>query len=561
MNSLLKIENLSIQFPGNKVSNDAVNNINFHIDKDETLAIIGESGSGKSVTALSLLRLLPKNAIVKGAMLWSKDDNTVDLARLSESEINQFRGRKIGMIFQEPMTALNPLMTCGKQVMENLKTHKGIAGKTAYEKTIELFSLTELPDPKLIFNKYPHQVSGGQKQRVMIAMAVSSDPHLLIADEPTTALDVITQKSILSLLKKLQCEMKISILLITHDLALAKAVANRIIVMHRGCIVESGSSKEVLTTPVHAYTKSLIDCRIKTGSKGKGLSAISEIMIDNEKAKEAIKLKDSKTTEPKAIKVEVKNLTVSYSLKKNIWGRVIESQKAVDNVSFLLKNNETLGLVGGSGCGKTTIGKVMLNLIKPTSGEVRILNHSEFTGNQKISGNTRARTIQMIFQDPYNSLNPRISIGEAIAEPIRTIGHHPSKNSKDRVNELLESVGLKPDHYGRYPHEFSGGQRQRICIARALALEPSILVFDESLSALDVSVQAQMLNLIDELKSRFHFSSLFIAHDLNIVYHVSDRIIVMKDGKIVEEGAAENVFFNPQHEYTKALISAIPDFL
>ncbi len=558
---LLQFKNFSIQFSKNDISFDAVRNISFEIQKNNITAIVGESGSGKSVTAMSVLKLLPEYAKVSGNILFSEDGTTqMDIRNLEKKNINSIRGNKIGMVFQEPMTSLNPLMTCGNQVMEAIIQHKKLSKTEAKKRTIELFKKVELPNPDLIFKRYAHQISGGQKQRVMIAMAISCDPLLLIADEPTTALDVIVQKNIMALLKKLQQQNNMAVLLITHDLGLVADYADDLIVFYKGEIVESGMAVDILSNPSHAYTKGLISCRPSLGSKGKKLpvledflsSTSSKIINDNSTTFES---KKEIAAQPI---LSVENLEVLFPATKNIWGKTKTFHKALDDISFKVMQNEILGIVGESGSGKTTLGKAILQLIKPNSGNI-FLKGKDITQLYAKNVQTARKELQIVFQDPYGSLNPRLTIGDAITEPMKVHNlHHNDKSRKEKAMELLKQVKLEDKHFKRYPHQFSGGQRQRICIARALALEPSFLIFDESVSALDVSVQAQILNLINELKASLNFTSIFISHDLSVVHYISDRILVMKNGKIVEDGSADTIISRPIHDYTKQLISAIP---
>ncbi len=563
MYPLLQIKDLQIAFAQDKGTEKAVNKSSFVINKGKLVAIVGESGSGKSVTALSLLQLLPRQAITSGDILFSADGTQqVNLACLSEKEIKKIRGNSIAMIFQEPMTSLNPVYNCGDQVMEAMMQHKKTTKNEARQKTIELFKQVSLPDPTGMLKRFPHQLSGGQKQRVMIAMAMSCRPRLLIADEPTTALDVRVQKSILQLIKNLQQELQLAVMFITHDLALVAEVADEIIVMLKGEIVEQGIANDILKTPQHPYTKALLACKPTAGSKGKKLPVINDFLnitgpltsVAENNYQPAIPTGELDT---EAI-LSVKKLSVHFPVSKNILGKTKAFFKAVDEVSFEVNKNETVGLVGESGCGKTTLGRAILHLIKPTSGEVSLNGKDIASLNEKELRIVR-KNLQIVFQDPYGSLNPRINIGEAIMEPLTVHGYYDNnKQRKEKVMELLDKVSLNPYHYNRYPHQFSGGQRQRICIARALALNPAFLIFDESVSALDVSVQAQVLNLINELKAKLNFTSIFISHDLSVVHYISDRILVMHQGKIVEQGKADEIYFNPVNEYTRQLINAIP---
>lgn len=552
---LLQIKNLSVAF-GTAV---AVNNISFDIMAGQLVAVVGESGSGKSVTALSLLQLLPKQTAINGELLFTKEHNsTANLFALNEKNMMAIRGKDIAMIFQEPMTSLNPVFTCGLQVMEVIQLHQKVNSDTARQKTIELFEKVQLPNPAQIISRYPHELSGGQKQRVMIAMAMSCNPSLLIADEPTTALDVTVQKTILELIKSLQQQNGMSVLLITHDLGLVADIADKIVVMYKGSIAEQGTAIEVLKNPQHDYTKALLRCRPALHGKGERLPVIGDqLSVTGDQFVSG----DKKTiaNHPTLMTVlEVQNLKVHYPGKKKLFKKTTEPFKAVDGVSFSVTEGETIGLVGESGCGKTTLGRAILQLVPAASGKI-ILNGKDVLQLSHKQMRALRKDLQIVFQDPYGSLNPRITIGDAITEPMHVHGMlNGNKERKDKVVELLEKVNLKAEHFNRYPHQFSGGQRQRICIARALALNPSFLIFDESVSALDVSVQAQVLNLLNDLKSEFQFTSIFISHDLSVVRYISDRIIVMQQGKIVEEGLADDVYFSPKHEYTKKLIDAIP---
>ncbi|RYD83447.1 MAG: ABC transporter ATP-binding protein [Sphingobacteriales bacterium] len=537
----------------NKELVPAVKGISFTAHKGKLTAIVGESGSGKSITSLSVLQLLPKQAVINGEIIFN-NGSPIDILRADEKTIRSIRGNDIAMIFQEPMTSLNPVFTCGQQVMESLQQHKKLTKTAARQATIQLFEEVELPNPAAMLNRYPHEISGGQKQRVMIAMAMSCNPSLLIADEPTTALDVRVQKNILQLIKKLQVENDMAVLFITHDLGLVKAVADEVIVMQQGVIVEQGPVTDVLNAPQHAYTQALLACRPHKNSKGSRLAVVSDFL--NSTKKEEQQPWQNQPGEKTILSVQ--NLEVHFPTAKNIFGKTTGWFKAVDGVSFEVREKETLGLVGESGCGKTTLGRAILQLIKPTAGQI-LLNGKDISSLSAAELRETRKDLQIVFQDPYGSLNPRISIGEAILEPLKVHQlQNNNKQRKEKVIELLEKVNLQADHFNRYPHQFSGGQRQRICIARALALEPSFLIFDESVSALDVSVQAQVLNLINDLKEQYSFTSIFISHDLSVVHYISDRILVMNKGKIAEQGPANEIIFNPQQEYTRQLIAAIP---
>ncbi|NOT94653.1 MAG: ABC transporter ATP-binding protein [Ferruginibacter sp.] len=562
MPPLLSIQNLSIAFSNEGDKTVAVKNSSIEIKKGELLAIVGESGSGKSVTALSLLQLLSgKNTVTGKTLFFRKEKHPADLIKLSAQEINDIRGKDIAMIFQEPMTSLNPVFTCGYQVMECIRLHEKVNAAVAKQKTIALFEKVKLPDPAAMIDRYPHELSGGQKQRVMIAMAISCNPSLLIADEPTTALDVTVQKTILELIKELQEQNKMGVILITHDLGIVADIADKVVVMYKGEIVEQGITKDVLQAPQHPYTKALLACRPAGKAKGERLPVVSDFIGEESKKIISTAAQSSIPTttshQPSTV-LQVENLRVYFPVKKKIFGRSPEFFKAVDDVSFEVTQGETLGLVGESGCGKTTLGRTILQLIKPSEGKIYLAGKDVTQINTTALRNMR-KDLQIVFQDPYGSLNPRITIGNAILEPLSVHGILDNNNQrKDKVIALLEKVSLLPEHFNRYPHQFSGGQRQRICIARALALNPSFLIFDESVSALDVSVQAQVLNLLNDLKKEFGFTSIFISHDLSVVRYISDRILVMHKGKIVEQGAAEQIYHHPQNEYTKKLIAAIP---
>jgi peptide/nickel transport system ATP-binding protein len=489
--------------------------------------------------------------------------------------MQDIRGNKIAMIFQEPMTSLNPVLTCGEQVMEAILQHKKISKAFAKQKTIEWFTRVKLPDSGNIFHRYPHQLSGGQKQRVMIAMAMCCEPSLLICDEPTTALDVTVQKTILQLIRELQQQSNMGVIFITHDLGVVAEIGDRAVVMYKGEIVEQNSVKEVFSHPQHPYTKALLACRPVNHVRGERLPVVSDFMekesgIGNLELGigiHSIHSDYNKTQEPNyklqipnsnQELLQVQNLSVWFPSKKTFFGKPLAFTKAVDDVSFEVYKGETLGLVGESGCGKTTLGRALLRLIEPTAGKI-IYNGIDLTTKKRSELRPLRKDVQIVFQDPYSSLNPRLTIGSAIAEPMKVHGMLSSdKQRKERVTELLEKVSLKPEHYHRYPHEFSGGQRQRIVIARALALNPSFIVCDEPVSALDVSVQAQVLNLLNDLKKEFGFTVIFISHDLSVVRYISNRIMVMNKGRIEETGNADEIYYNPQSEYSKKLIASIP---
>ncbi len=569
---LLQIKNLSVDFETEYSSTSAVKNVSLEINKGEIVAIVGESGSGKTVTSLLILQLLqsPPAKYSSGEILFSKNDKQINLLQLSEQEMRDIRGNEIAMIFQEPMTSLNPVQTCGSQVMEAIQLHEKKNKNSARKKTIELFEQVQLPNPVNILDRYPHQLSGGQKQRVMIAMAMSCNPSLLIADEPTTALDATVQKTILQLIKNLQQQHEMGVIYITHDLSLVAEIADKVIVMYKGSVVETGSVKDIFLNAQHPYTKALLACRPVLHSKGKRLPVVSDFLVTSYKlpvtsneqqqtGNQQLATGNNVRTllEQKPV-LKVQNLKVYFPVRKNFFGKVLLEFKAVDDVSFEIMKGETVGLVGESGCGKTTLGRALIRLIEPTAGNI-LFDGKDIAHIQKNEMRRMRKNIQIIFQDPYGSLNPRITIGSAIQEPMKIHGLLlNNKQRRDKVMELLEKVDLKQEHFNRYPHEFSGGQRQRICIARALGLNPQFLICDESVSALDVSVQAQVLNLLNDLKKEFGFTSIFISHDLSVVRYISDRIMVMNKGRIEESGSADEVYFHPKEEYTKKLIASIP---
>ena len=554
-----------IDFISGGAANHAIKNISLQVNKGEIVALVGESGSGKSVTSLSVLQLLPSPPadISNGEILFSENGNTaIDLLKLSAEELQSFRGNKIAMIFQEPMTSLNPVFTCGSQVVEAICAHNNISKQEAKKQAIRWFEKVKLPEPENILKRYPHQLSGGQKQRVMIAMAMCCRPDLLICDEPTTALDVTVQKTILELLKGLQQETGMGIIFITHDLGVVAEIADRAIVMLKGEIAEQGAIKEIFTNPQHPYTKALLACRPVNHTRGERLPVVSDFLEAKEDAAIrgvlASNNKSIASGDDNNILIKVQNLSVWFPKTKNWLGAPLTYTHAVDDISFEVFENETLGIVGESGCGKTTLGRALLQLIPATKGNI-YYKQDNLALLSKDKLRELRKHLQIVFQDPYSSLNPRKKIGQAIEEPL--LVHKillTARERKKRVIELLEKVGLLPEHYNRYPHEFSGGQRQRIVIARGLALQPSFLICDESVSALDVSVQAQVLNLLNDLKKEMGFTVVFISHDLSVVRYFSDRIIVMNKGKIEESGPADEIYLQPQKEYTRKLIVSIP---
>jgi len=576
---LLEIRNLVVEFKTESEKVTAVNNISFTLKQGETIGIVGESGSGKSVSALSAMGLIPAppGRIRSGEIIYhSKSKGAVDLTKLSADEMRQLRGNELAMIFQEPMTSLNPVITCGNQVMEAIMLHQKVSKKEAHSKTLELFKKVKLPRPEQIIDSYPHQISGGQKQRVMIAMAMSCNPSVLIADEPTTALDVTVQKTILDLMLELQREQNMGILFITHDLGVIAELADKVVVMYKGKIVEQGPVLDIFSNPQHPYTKGLLACRPPLDKRLKHLPIITDFMETNSEGN----IIEKEQTVQEAIHnavitieererwhaelyerpkiLEVKNLKTYFPINKSFFGKASEFVKAVDDISFDVYEGETLGLVGESGCGKTTLGRTILRLVEPTSGLISFKKHDITTVPQNDLRALRAN-MQIIFQDPYSSLNPQATIGDAIMEPMKVHGLYKSdKERKEKAMDLIKRVSMTEKQFYRYPHEFSGGQRQRVCIARALSLNPQFIICDESVSALDVSVQAQVLNLLNDLKSEFKFTYIFISHDLSVVKFMSDRMIVMNKGQIEEMGDADEICDNPQSEYTQKLINSIP---
>jgi len=563
---ILQVNDLSVKFNTQNGPFEAVKHISFNLNTGETIGIVGESGSGKSVTSLALMRL--HNAAqtqISGSVLL----NNTNIFDLSEEAMRDIRGNRMAMIFQEPMTSLNPVLTCGFQVAEAIRLHLKLSKAEAKKRTIDLFNEVQLPRPEAIFDSYPHQISGGQKQRVMIAMALSCNPEILIADEPTTALDVTVQKTIIELLLKLKAERNMSLIFISHDLGVISEIADRVLVMYKGEIVEEATVKKLFTHPQHAYTKGLLACRPSPAWHLKQLPVIADFLEDNKPVTiESIRERyNYPIDELKARKKElyshapilkIHNLSKYYNSRSGIFSMKKETVKAVNKVSFDVYPGETLGLVGESGCGKTTLGRSILRLVEPTAGNITF-EDTNITGLNKTDMRTMRRDMQIIFQDPYSSLNPRLTIGNSIIEPLQVHQLYTNdKQRKQKVIELLERVNLLPEHFNRYPHEFSGGQRQRIVIARALALQPKFIICDESVSALDVSVQAQVLNLLRELQQELKLTYIFISHDLAVIKHISDRMMVMNKGEIVETGDPDDIYNHPTEEYTKKLIAAIP---
>jgi len=578
--TLLEFKNLVTEFHTEGTTVKAVNNISFTLNKGETVGIVGESGSGKSVTSLSAMRLIPSppGKISSGEIIFhKKNGEKVDLLKASEEEMRSYRGNDIAMIFQEPMTSLNPVFTCGDQVLEAIMLHQKLDKNEAKNLTIELFKKVQLPDPERIFSTYPHQISGGQKQRVMIAMAMSCEPSVLIADEPTTALDVTVQKTILQLMQDLQKEQDMGIMFITHDLGVIAELADKVVVMYKGKIVEQGNVWDIFTNPQHPYTKGLLACRPPLEKRYSFLPTVSDFMkIDNQGniidnnisveeftkklvISEAERKAKQKILFEKEPVLKLKNLKTYFPIRNGFFGGISSYVKAVNDVTFDVYPGETLGLVGESGCGKTTIGRTILRLEEPTEGSMIYKGQDIAKMNAEELREFR-KEVQIIFQDPYSSLNPRMTIGNAIMEPMQVHNILSSdEERKEKVKELLSKVSLDPSHFYRYPHEFSGGQRQRIGIARALAVDPKFIICDESVSALDVSVQAQVLNLLNDLKDEFGLTYIFISHDLSVVKYMSDRMVVMQEGKVEEMGDADQIYNSPKTEYTNRLIDAIPE--
>ena len=559
---LLSVKDLIVDFHTLEGITRAVNNVSFDIPQGKTIGIVGESGSGKSVTSLAVMGLLQKPAakIPQGSILFNGDD----ILKYNDSQMRAIRGNQISMIFQEPMTSLNPVFKVGDQIAESLRIHKKMTYKEAWARAVDLMNQVGIPNPSASAHKYPHEMSGGQKQRVMIAMAISCEPKLLIADEPTTALDVTIQKQVIDLLFKLQSEYKMSMMFITHDLGVIGDIADDVVVMYRSNVVEKNNAKHIFTTAQHPYTKGLLACRPKLGANPRRLLTVSDFMteegIEKEVSIEKIQVFDKESVPDVSndILLEVKNLVTQFPIKGGFFGGTVDHFKAVDGVSFQLKKGKTLGLVGESGCGKTTLGRSILRLVEPSAGQI-IYDGKDITHVYHEELRLLRRKMQIIFQDPYSSLNPRMTVSDILTEPLKIHGIGKSERERvDAAKALIEKVGLKANQMNRYPHEFSGGQRQRICSARALLRRPEFVICDESVSALDVSIQAQVLNLLLDLQEEFKLTYIFISHDLSVVNFIADEVGVMYAGKIIEMDKASKIYQNPREEYTRTLLKAIP---
>lgn len=552
----MSVENLTIGFGSNPQS--VVRGMSFNVFPNRTIALVGESGSGKSLTSLAIMGLLPANGQLRdGKITFFEPDHTTVLSNLNESLYQNWRGQKMSMVFQEPMTALNPSLTCGKQVQEVLEQHSKVSSAEAKKAVLEVFEKVKLPNPAQSFKKYPHELSGGQRQRVVIAMAIICKPKLLIADEPTTALDVTVQKEILKLLKELQQEQGMGLLFITHDLGVVSEIADDIVVLYRGDVVEQGSAKHILLDPDQPYTQGLIASRPPESGRPKVLPTISDFLT-GQKLSAAQRETMTLHSEQQPL-LEVNDLKVQYLVNRGGFGSPPHNFVALKGVSLSVYKGQTVGLVGESGCGKSTLGRSIIGLTSPSEGEV-LFKGIDLLLLDKKQKRELTSSIQLIFQDPFSSLNPKQTVGDLLMEPMKVHKMHTPSTRKSKVEELLVRVGLAASDYLKYPHEFSGGQRQRIGIARALTVHPELIICDESVSALDVSVQAQVINLLNDLKEEFEFSYIFISHDLSVVRYMSDEIAVMQAGEIVERGSADQVYHHPNQAYTKKLISSITKF-
>jgi glutathione transport system ATP-binding protein len=577
---LLEVERLSVEFRSTERVVAAVRDVSFYVGRGETVAIVGESGSGKSVTALSLMRLVEHGGgtITAGRMDFARDDGaSIDLARASAQTMRSVRGAEMAMIFQEPMTSLNPVFTVGEQIAESIRLHQGADFASANREALRMLEQVRIPEAAQVLSRYPHQLSGGMRQRVMIAMALSCKPRLLIADEPTTALDVTIQAQILALIRLLQDELRMSVIFITHDMGVVAEIADRVMVMYRGEMVEQGSADQIFHTPRHSYTRALLAAVPRLGAmQGSDSPARFPLPFDsaapNAPSPAAISLSEtepgagsarraSSESHPSRESAEpllkVRGLKTRFPIRSGLFGRVRRRVHAVEQVSFDLRAGETLALVGESGCGKSTTGRSLLRLVDIDGGSIEF-NGQDIARLPSEEVRSMRREIQMVFQDPYASLDPRLTVGFSVAEPLYVHGVARGSAAEDRVAELLQHVGLSPDAALRYPHEFSGGQRQRVAIARALALKPKIIIADEAVSALDVSIRAQIVNLMLDLQTEFGLSYLFISHDMAVVERISHRVAVMYLGQIVEIGPRRAVFEDPQHAYTRKLLAAVP---
>ncbi|CAG9167002.1 dipeptide ABC transporter ATP-binding protein [Cupriavidus pinatubonensis] len=557
---VVSVDGLTVRFSTSERTVEAVRNLSFHVDRGETLAVVGESGSGKSVTSLALMRLVEHGGgkIASGSMaLRRRGGDVIDLARADNATLRSVRGADVAMIFQEPMTSLNPVFPVGEQIAESIRLHQGKGRAAARAEALRMLELVRIPEAKRVLDRFPHQLSGGMRQRVMIAMALSCKPALLIADEPTTALDVTIQAEILQLIRGLQAEMHMGVVFITHDMGVVAEVADRVLVMYRGEKVEEGGSDEVFRAPAHPYTRALLSAVPRLGAmQGTDLPAKFPLLQLGDSAPTQEAPQDTVSSDAKPI-LRVRDLVTRFDVPGGVFGRVTRRVHAVEQVSFDLYPGETLALVGESGCGKSTTGRSLLRLVESQSGSIEFAGHDISHMEGPALQNLR-RNIQFIFQDPFASLDPRVPVGYSIMEPLLVHKVASGKDAEQRVAWLLEKVGLDPSHAARYPHEFSGGQRQRICIARALALNPKVVVADESVSALDVSIQAQIVNLMLDLQRELGIAFLFISHDMAVVERVSHRVAVMYLGQIVEIGPRRAIFENPQHPYTKKLMAAVP---